>query len=167
MLSPLHLIQHKKLAQQIAELAETLEELKSEQAILLERLPMKNEEPPAFLQVNILDVETTLADLDDRTIRYQSKLDTAQAEYHDLTDYVDDSQKAELYALRQAIRPEKENAAIQKVRSAYGRQFNSTFIIKNRNFISDLLKDFSNNKEIQGIRIKLATSKIKKHQQER
>ena len=138
-LSPLHLIQHKKLAQQIAELAETLEELKSEQAMLLSRLQIENKEPAVFLKKSIAEAEATLTDLDDRTIRYQSELDTAQAKYRDLTDYVDDSQKAELYALRQAIRPEKENAAIQKVRSAYGQRYNTLMMAESRKKVFNLL----------------------------
>ena len=101
---------HKALAVRIAELTEDLEELRSEKALLFQKLEYAEDAGAEEFRKDIATMEAGLKKLEAQEQRYSAELDKALSEYADLKAQASDFDPVELYKARQAIRPAQEKA---------------------------------------------------------
>ena len=101
---------HKTLAVRIAELTEDLEELRSEKALLFQKLEYAEDAGAEEFRKDIATMEAGLKKLESQEQRYSAELDKALSEYADLKAQASDFDPVELYKARQAIRPAQEKA---------------------------------------------------------
>ena len=105
-----HVKRHKALAVRIAELTEDLEELRSEKALLFQKLEYAEDAGAEEFRKDIATMEAGLKKLEAQEQRYSAELDKALSEYADLKAQASDFDPVELYKARQAIRPAQEKA---------------------------------------------------------
>ena len=79
-------MKHQDLSKQIAELTEDLEELKSEKALLLQRLEYADDTSASEIRKDISSMEASLKKLEEPEAKYSAELDMALTEYADLCD---------------------------------------------------------------------------------
>lgn len=102
---------HKTLAVCIAELTEELEELRSEKALLLQKLEYAEDAGAEEFRKDIATMEAGLKKLEAQEQKYSAELDKALDEYAELKAQAADFDPRELYKARQVIRPAQEKAA--------------------------------------------------------
>ena len=105
-----HVKRHKALAVRIAELTEDLEELRSEKALLFQKLEYAEDAGAEEFRKDIATMEAGLKKLEAQEQRYSAELDKALAEYAELKAQASDFDSVELYQARQVIRPALEKA---------------------------------------------------------
>ena len=113
-----HVKRHKALAVRIAELTEELEELRSEKALLLQKLEYAEDAGAEAFRKDIATMEAGLKKLEAQEQKYSAELDKALTEYAELKAQVAGFDPVELYKARQAIRPAQEKAAEQQIENA-------------------------------------------------
>ena len=113
-----HVKRHKALAVRIAELTEDLEELRSEKALLFQKLEYAEDAGAEAFRKDIATMEVGLKKLEAQEQKYSAELDKALDEYAELKTQAADLDPVELYAARQAIRPAQEKAAEQQLGDA-------------------------------------------------
>ena len=106
-----HVKRHKALAVRIAELTEDLEELRSEKALLFQKLEYAEDAGAEEFRKDIATMEAGLKKLEAQEQRYSAELDKALAEYAELKAQASDFDSVELYQARQILRPAQEKAA--------------------------------------------------------
>ena len=106
-----HVKRHKALAVRIAELTEDLEELRSEKALLFQKLEYAEDAGAEEFRKDIATMEAGLKKLEAQEQRYSAELDKALAEYAELKAQASDFDSVELYQARQVLRPAQEKAA--------------------------------------------------------
>ena len=106
-----HVKRHKTLAVRIAELTEELEELRSEKALLLQKLEYAEDAGAEAFRKDIATMEAGLKKLEAQEQKYSAELDKALDEYAELKAQAADFDPGELYKARQVIRPAQEKAA--------------------------------------------------------
>ena len=106
-----HVKRHKTLAVRIAELTEELEELRSEKALLLQKLEYAEDAGAEEFRKDIATMEAGLKKLEAQEQKYSAELDKALDEYAELKAQAADFDPGELYKARQVIRPAQEKAA--------------------------------------------------------
>ena len=136
----LHVVKHRELSQHIAELTEDIEELKSEKATLLRILDCDDVDIADFKK-DLASQKEKLMDLEQHEQKYTSELDTALQQYHHLEGQTQDIDSTELQKSRLSLRPEKENAATQKLQEAYAGQFDPSIMSEAKQDISKLLNE--------------------------
>ena len=136
----LHVVKHRELSQHIAELTEDIEELKSEKATLLRILDCDDVDIADFKK-DLASQKENLMDLEQHEQKYTSELDTALQQYHHLEGQTQDIDSTELQKSRLSLRPEKENAATQKLQEAYAGQFDPSIMSEAKQDISKLLNE--------------------------
>ena len=65
-------------------------------------------------------MEANLKELDEQEQKYSAELETALAEYAELKTQGEQFDPVELYDAQQELRPEMEQAAVQRVQERYG-----------------------------------------------
>ena len=118
-----HVKRHKALAVRIAELAEDLEELRSEKALLLQKFEYAEDAGAEAFRKDIAIMEAGLKNLEVQEQKYSAELDKVLAEYAELKAQAVDLDPVELHDARQAIRPEKELNAVEQLQRAYGDKY--------------------------------------------
>ena len=113
-----HVKRHKALAVRIAELTEDLEELRSEKALLFQKLEYAEDAGAEEFRKDIATMEAGLKKLEAQEQRYSAELDKALAEYAELKAQASDFDSVELYQARQVLRPAQEKAAEQQLEDA-------------------------------------------------
>lgn len=134
-------MKHQDLSKRIAELTEELEELKSEKALLLQRLEYADDTTASDIRRDISDMEAALKKLDEQESKYSDELDTALTEYVDLCDQAEDFDPVELYEAKQALRSDTEENATEKIQKAYGYQFSPGIMLNSKRETARLLGD--------------------------
>ncbi|MDE7302136.1 MAG: MobA/MobL family protein [Oscillospiraceae bacterium] len=132
---------HKTLDTKIAELTELLEKLNSEKTALLEYLDCADNDGISKVKKYIFDTETGLKKFNEQEKTYSEKIDTALMKYAELREQGAEFDSQELYEVRQAIRPAKEQLAEQQLRKAYGEKYSAASMLKCRQEASRLLND--------------------------
>ena len=105
-----HVKRHKALAVRIAELTEDLEELRSEKALLFQKLEYAEDAGAEEFRKDIATMEAGLKKLEAQEQKYSAELDKALDEYAELKAQAADFDPVELYKARQVIRPALEKA---------------------------------------------------------
>ncbi len=137
------------LTRRITEATELLEELRTEKAMLLRSLECPEDDGGKMLRRSISDAEAGLKKLEDQEQKYTAALDDVMLQYNDLKEQTTDLDTAEFLEARQAIRPEKERVAIQKLQDTYGSRYSPAAIGEARKETSKLLGEEIDKKSIK------------------
>lgn len=140
--TPIYLIPvQRKLSARIAELTEELEELRSEKALVLERLECVDDSGMASLKKGIAAMETDLRKLEKQERRYSDELDDALRQYAELLDQEKEHDPVALYKARQALRLDKERDATARVQNAYGEKYSPLLMAESKRDVAGLLHE--------------------------
>lgn len=119
----LRVAKHMELSHQIAALTEDMEELRSEKNILLGLFDKSDDAGIKEIRQWVDSMEAYLLRLEQADSRYTSELDTALTQYVELTKQAADMDTAELGSARTALRQDKKQNAIERLKTAYGKQY--------------------------------------------
>lgn len=142
----------RELSSRIAELTELLEELRSEKVIALQYLQCNDESGVSTVKKDITATETELKKLDEQEERCAAELDAALKQYDELKEQAAEHDPLELYEARQAIRTEKEQTVIDRVRRAYGNKYNPLAMFDSKREASGLLHEYADELAMQKIK---------------
>ena len=134
-----HVKRHKALAVRIAELTEDLEELRSEKALLFQKLEYAEDAGAEEFRKDIATMEAGLKKLEAQEKKYSAELDKALDEYAELKAQAADFDPVELYEARQAIRPAQEKAAEQQLEDALQKKPSLIMLLSAKQEVSRLL----------------------------
>ena len=138
-----------ELTVRIAELTELLEELQSEKAILLHNMDCTDGKDVSKVRKKVALMEANLKELDKQEQKYAAELDTALAEYAELKAQGEQFDPVELYDTRQELRPEMEQAAVQRVQERYGDKYNSFVMADSKRDVSRHLDEYAESQKIR------------------
>ena len=144
-------MKHQDLSKRIAELTEELEELKSEKALLLQRLEYADDTSASEIRRDISSMEASLKKLDEQETKYSAELDTALTEYAHLMDQAESFDPVELYEAKQALRSSTEENATEKLVKAYGYQFSPGIMLNSKRETARLLDDDEEERTVRAI----------------
>ena len=144
-------MKHQDLSKRIAELTEDLEELKSEKALLLQRLEYADDSAASEIRRDISSMEASLKKLDEQESKYSTELDTALTEYSQLMNQAEDFDPVELYEAKQALRSSTEENATAKLMKAYGYQFSPGIMLNSKRETARLLGDAEEERTVRAI----------------
>ena len=134
-----HVKRHKALAVRIAELTEDLEELRSEKALLFQKLEYAEDAGAEEFRKDIATMEAGLKKLEAQEQRYSAELDKALAEYAELKAQASDFDSVELYQARQVLRPAQEKAAERQLEEALQKKPSFSLLLSAKQEVSRLL----------------------------
>lgn len=134
-----HVKRHKALAVRIAELTEDLEELRSEKALLFQKLEYAEDAGAEEFRKDIATMEAGLKKLEAQEQRYSAELDKALAEYAELKAQASDFDSVELYQARQVLRPAQEKAAERQLEETLQKKPSLIMLLSAKQEISRLL----------------------------
>jgi len=95
------------------------------------------------LKKTVADKKTNLKELDQHEQKYVEELDAALQQYRDIKLEAANFDSGELMATRMDIRPVKEQSAIEKLREAYGKQYNFDIMLEAKRDVAELLHEES------------------------
>jgi len=162
MIPSLQVFRHQSLAQKIAGLTKDIEELKSEKSLLRNQFNCADDYGMAMVKQGVASMESSLKTLNQQEDKYAAELNAALAQYTELQHQVADMDTIELEATRQAIRPNKEREAIQRLQATYRKDFDSRLLTQSRKDVAYLLDEVV---EPVSIREKLQQSQQKEYGQ--
>ena len=134
-----HVKRHKALAVRIAELTEDLEELRSEKALLFQKLEYAEDAGAEEFRKDIATMEAGLKKLEAQEQRYSAELDKALAEYAELRAQASDFDSVELYQARQVLRPAQEKAAERQLEETLQKKPSLIMLLSAKQEVSRLL----------------------------
>ena len=134
-----HVKRHKALAVRIAELTEDLEELRSEKALLFQKLEYAEDAGAEEFRKDIAPMEAGLKKLEAQEQRYSAELDKALAEYAELKAQASDFDSVELYQARQVLRPAQEKAAERQLEETLQKKPSLIMLLSAKQEVSRLL----------------------------
>ena len=134
-----HVKRHKTLAVRIAELTEDLEELRSEKALLFQKLEYAEDAGAEEFRKDIATMEAGLKKLEAQEQRYSAELDKALAEYAELKAQASDFDSVELYQARQVLRPAQEKAAERQLEETLQKKPSLIMLLSAKQEVSRLL----------------------------
>ena len=134
-----HVKRHKALAVRIAELTEDLEELRSEKALLFQKLEYAEDAGAEEFRKDIATMEAGLKKLEAQEQRYSAELDKALAEYAELKAQASDFDSVELYQARQVLRPAQEKAAERQLEETLQKKPSLIMLLSAKQEVSRLI----------------------------
>ena len=134
-----HVKRHKALAVRIAELTEDLAELRSEKALLFQKLEYAEDAGAEEFRKDIATMEAGLKKLEAQEQRYSAELDKALAEYAELKAQASDFDSVELYQARQVLRPAQEKAAERQLEETLQKKPSLIMLLSAKQEVSRLL----------------------------
>ena len=134
-----HVKRHKALAVRIAELTEDLEELRSEKALLFQKLEYAEDAGAEEFRKDIATMEAGLKKLEAQEQKYSAELDKALAEYAELKAQASDFDSVELYQARQVLRPAQEKAAERQLEETLQKKPSFSLLLSAKQEVSRLL----------------------------
>ena len=134
-----HVKRHKALAVRIAELTEDLEELRSEKALLFQKLEYAEDAGAEEFRKDIATMEAGLKKLEAQEQRYSAELDKALAEYAELKAQASDFDSVELYQARQVLRPAQEKVAERQLEETLQKKPSLIMLLSAKQEVSRLL----------------------------
>ena len=134
-----HVKRHKALAVRIAELTEDLEELRSEKALLFQKLEYAEDAGAEEFRKDIATMEAGLKKLEAQEQRYSAELDKALSEYADLKAQASDFDPVELNKARQVLRPAQEKAAERQLEETLQKKPSLIMLLSAKQEVSRLL----------------------------
>lgn len=134
-----HVKRHKALAVRIAELTEDLEELRSEKALLFQKLEYAEDAGAEEFRKDIATMEAGLKKLEAQEQKYSAELDKALDEYAELKAQAADFDPVELYKARQVLRPAQEKAAERQLEETLQKKPSLIMLLSAKQEVSRLL----------------------------
>ena len=134
-----HVKRHKALAVRIAELTEDLEELRSEKALLFQKLEYAEDAGAEEFRKDIATMEAGLKKLEAQEQKYSAELDKALDEYAELKAQASDFDSVELYQARQVLRPAQEKAAERQLEETLQKKPSLIMLLSAKQEVSRLL----------------------------
>ena len=147
-----HVKRHKALAVRIAELTEDLEELRSEKALLFQKLEYAEDAGAEEFRKDIATMEAGLKKLEAQEQKYSAELDKALDEYAEVKAQAADFDSVELYKARQAIRPVQEKAAEQELEDTLQKKPSFSLLLSAKQEVSRLLRDDADERQVRQVR---------------
>ena len=147
-----HVRHHKALAVRIAELTEDLEELRSEKTLLLQKFEYAEDAGAEAFRKDIATMEAGLKKLEAQEQKYSAEMDKVLSEYAELKAPAAELDPVELYAARQAIRPEKELNAVEQLQRAYGDKYRPLAMLDSKRKASGLLHEYADEQAVQKLK---------------
>lgn len=135
-------------------MTELLEELRSEKTMVLQCLNSTDEEGLSAVKKTIAVAETELKKLKEHEAKYIAELDNALKQYAELQTHAAEFESSELYEARQALRPGKEQSAVQRIQSTYGEKYSYITMSDSKREASKLLNEYSEDRAMQALRRK-------------
>ena len=160
----LNVIRHRDLSRRIAELAEDLEELKSEKDVVLHTLDCGDDAAVSSMKRNVSAMENSLKKLDVQEEKYATELDDALREYASLTEQAAELDSDELITARFSLRPEKERSAISRVQVAYGEKYDPLMMHDSKEDVAGMLHEET---EVRSIRERLRQKQRREERKQR
>ena len=137
----LRIICSRELAVRLAELTEELEELRTENALLLQKFEHVEDAGAEVFRRDIATMEAGLKKLEAQEQRYSAELDKALAEYAELKAQASDFDSVELYQARQVLRPAQEKAAERQLEETLQKKPSLIMLLSAKQETSRLLKE--------------------------
>lgn len=131
----------KELTARIAELTELLEELRTEKAVVLQRLQCADESGISSVKKDISNTEAVMKKLEEQEQKYSYELNLALKQYAELQEKAAEFEPSALDDARQALRPDVEQSAIQRIQQAYGDKYNHALMQERKRETSRLLNE--------------------------
>ena len=129
------------LTRRIAELTEEIEELKTEKDFLFRSLDCADDAGISDVKKEIATLESALQKLSEQEERYSAELDDALKQYAELKKQAAGMDAVELMDARLAVREEKEHAAVDKVKAAYGEKYDPMLMYDSKRDVANLLHE--------------------------
>ena len=134
-----HVKRHKALAVRIAELTEDLEELRSEKALLFQKLEYAEDAGAEAFRKDIATMEAGLKKLEAQEQKYSAEMDKVLSEYAELKAPAADFDPVELYQARQVLRPAQEKAAERQLEETLQKKPSLIMLLSAKQEVSRLL----------------------------
>ncbi|MCI5864805.1 MAG: MobA/MobL family protein [Cloacibacillus porcorum] len=139
--SVIHVLKHRELAKRIAELTEDLEELRTEESMLLRQLKYPEDATADMFRKEIRTLEDGLKKLETNEAKYAAELDNALKQYAELQEQAAEFDPIELYEARQEIRSDHERDATRRIQDAYGNKYDILRMHDSKRDVADLLHE--------------------------
>ena len=147
------------LAKQIATLAEDIEELRSEKAMLLRSLDCADDAAMGDVKKDIASMEVALKKLDEQESKYATELESALQQYRELEAQATEFDADELTDARLGLRPGMERSTVSRIQTAYDTQYSPFTMAEARQDVSKMLDE--QEEEPRSVR-----ERLRNHQQE-
>ena len=147
------------LAKQIATLAEDIEELRSEKAMLLHSLDCADDAAMGDVKKDIAAMEAALKKLDEQESKYAAELESALQQYRELEAQATEFDAEELTDARLELRPGMDCSTVSRIQTAYDTKYSPLTMAEARQDISKMLDEHA--EEPRSVR-----ERLRKHQQE-
>lgn len=147
-----------ELSRRIAALTEDMEELKSEKVMLLNSFEKADDAGMKEVKERVTGMEASLQKLEQAETRFASELDAALAQYRELTEQAADMDADELSAARAELRPVKTGDAADRIKAAYGKQYDYALMRRTENDIAVMLGEEAPPQERPSIREQLRST---------
>ena len=147
------------LAKQIATLAEDIEELRSEKAMLLHSLDCADDAAMGDVKKDIAAMEAALKKLDEQESKYSVELESALQQYRELEAQAAEFDSVELLEARLELRPGMDRSTVTRIQAAYETQYSPFTMAEARRDVSNMLDEHE--EEPRSVR-----ERLRKHQQE-
>lgn len=150
----LRIICSRELAVRLAELTEELEELRTENALLLQKFEHVEDAGAEAFRRDIATMEAGLKKLETREQKYSVELDNALTEYAELKAQAVELDPVELYETRQAIRPVQEKEAEQELEDTLQKKPSFSLLLSAKQEASRLLRDDADERQVRQVLIR-------------
>ena len=154
----LHVVKYAELSRQITALTEDMEELRSEKNMLLSLFDRSDDAWMREIKQRVDSMEASLQKLEQAETRFASELDSALKQYAELTEQTADMDAAELDNARADIRGSKKQDAVDRLKTAYGKQYDYSRMQRAEKDVSAMLGEEVQTQEKQSIRQQLRKS---------
>ncbi len=154
-----NLAKRQDLAKQIATLAEDIEELRTEKAMLLRSLDCADDAAMGDVKKDIASMETALKKLDEQEGKYTAELESALQQYRELEAQAAEFDSEELLEARLELRPGMDRSTVFRIQKTYDTQYSPFTMAEARRDVSNMLNEHE--EEPRSVR-----ERLRKHQQE-
>ena len=145
-LSLLHVFKHKKLAAQIAEKTEDIEELKTRRASILRRAGCKGDAGSSELQQRMAMIEGMLQKLDEQERKFSALSDQTIQKFADLQGQAAQVDADKMNAARQSVRAKYQDAAKKKLEETFGERYSLMRMMDSRKRAEQMMKGCSSSR---------------------
>ena len=153
-----NLAKRQDLAKQIATLAEDIEELRSEKAMLMRSLDCADDAAMGDVKKDIAAMEAALKKLDKQESKYAAELESALQQYRELQAQAAEFDAEELTDARLQLRQDMDRSTVSRIQAAYDTQYSPFTMSEARQDISKMLDEYED--EPRSVR-----ERLRNHQQ--
>ena len=154
-----NLAKRQDLVKQIATLAEDIEELRSEKAMLLRSLDCADDAAMGDVKKDIAAMESALKKLDEQESKYSAELESALQQHRELEAQATELDTEELTDTRMELRPGMDRSTVARIQAAYESQYSPFTMADARSDVSNMLGEYE--EEPRSVR-----EQLRNHQQE-